>query len=457
MNGRKIRNAALAVFCCGAAAVSCLYYRPVMPAFRADAVTQEELQQKIKENEAYIKELDEKISSLDGDIAESEQKQEVYAEKLARTKEQIDLINYDIYNKEQDIAAKEEEIAAKEDDIAKVELEISDTEQKIADKQAQIEMLEQQNKDNVYRFGQIVRAMYITDSDDYLSIIAGSTDFYDIFVRTEIMKSAREQNLNFMNQLLEDIEKLEQDKVDLDDQRKQLEAKKEKLKYDKDVLGTERSNLVDDKLVLDEQKTEATNLNLSYSAEYNKLADQITGFEQKQANYAYLQKVSREEIEAYERQIDEIIRQAQARASNSVVYDSGEWLWPLDPRFALITTYFGYDDWRKGNHGGIDVGNGGIAGANIYASKGGEVIVAKTTYTPGYDYGMYVVIDHGNGYQTLYAHCSALYVSVGQMVNQGDVIASVGSTGWATGPHLHFEVRKDGTRIDPFSVVKLPS
>ena len=457
MNGRKIRNAALAVFCCCAAAVSCVYCRSAVPVLRADAVTQEELQQKIKDNEAYIKELDDKISSLDGNIAESEQMQEVYAEKLARTKEQIDLINYDIYNKEQDIAAKEEEIAAKEDDIAKVELEISDTEQKIADKQSQIEMLEQQNKDNVYRFGQIVRAMYITDSDDYLSIIAGSTDFYDIFVRTEIMKSAREQNLNFMNQLLEDIDKLEQDKVDLDNQRKQLEADKEKLKYDKDVLGTERSNLVDDKLVLDEQKAGATALNLSYSAEYNKLADQISGFEQKQANYAYLQKVSREEIEAYERQIDELIRQAQANASNTVVYDNGEWLWPLDPRFALITTYFGYDDWRKGNHGGIDVGNSGIAGANIYASKSGEVIIAKTTYTPGYDYGMYVVIDHGNGYKTLYAHCSAIYVTVGQMVNQGDVIASVGATGWATGPHLHFEVRQGDSRIDPLGVVKLPS
>lgn len=456
MRKRNIRNAALAAVCCGAVLLSGISARPVIPAVTARAVTQEELQQKIADNEKYIKELDEKIASLDGDIADSEQKQEAYAEKLARTKEQIDLINYDIYNKEQEISDKEKEIAAKEDDIALVELKIQDTEAKIADKEAQIQMLQKQNDDNVYRFGQIVRAMYITDSDDYLSIIAGSADFYDIFVRTEIMNSARQQNLDFMNQLLADIDKLEQDKLDLADVEKQLQADKEKLKYDKDVLGTERSNLVDDKLELDDRKTDATNLNATYSAEFNRLADQITGFEQKQANYAYLQKVSREEIEAYEKQIDEIIRRAQQQASNTVVYDNGDWLWPLDPRFALITTYFGYDDWRKGNHGGIDIGNGGIAGANIYASKAGEVIVAKTTYTPGYDYGMYVVIDHGNGYQTLYAHCSALYVTVGQMVSQGQTIASVGSTGWATGPHLHFEVRKDGARVDPLGVVKKP-
>jgi murein DD-endopeptidase MepM/ murein hydrolase activator NlpD len=58
--------------------------------------------------------------------------------------------------------------------------------------------------------------------------------------------------------------------------------------------------------------------------------------------------------------------------------------------------------------------------------------------------------------QTLYAHCSAIYVSAGQVVNKGDCIAAVGATGWATGPHLHFEVRKDGARIDPLGVVAIP-
>ena len=74
----------------------------------------------------------------------------------------------------------------------------------------------------------------------------------------------------------------------------------------------------------------------------------------------------------------------------------------------------------------------------------------------GYDSGMYVVIDHCDGYQSLYAHCSALYVSVGQMVNKGDTIAAVGSTGFSTGPHLHFEIRKDGTRVDPLQYVNVP-
>ena len=143
-------------------------------------------------------------------------------------------------------------------------------------------------------------------------------------------------------------------------------------------------------------------------------------------------------------------------ADSTQVYDDGEWIYPLDWTHTLITTYFGYDDWRSGNHSGVDLCGGNVYGANIYASKTGTVIKAKTDYIPGYSYGMYVVIDHGSGYSTLYGHCSAIYVYEGQQVEQGDVIAAVGSTGWSTGPHLHFEVRIDGSAQDPFGYIPKP-
>jgi murein DD-endopeptidase MepM/ murein hydrolase activator NlpD len=94
-------------------------------------------------------------------------------------------------------------------------------------------------------------------------------------------------------------------------------------------------------------------------------------------------------------------------------------------------------------HPGIDIGAG--MGTPIKAAASGRVIVAA--YSGGY--GNLVVIDHGNGLATAYAHQSRIAVSVGQEVSQGQVIGYVGSTGFSTGPHLHFEVRVNGSPADP--------
>jgi murein DD-endopeptidase MepM/ murein hydrolase activator NlpD len=94
-------------------------------------------------------------------------------------------------------------------------------------------------------------------------------------------------------------------------------------------------------------------------------------------------------------------------------------------------------------HTGIDIS--AHSGTPIKAAAGGEVVFAG--WWGGY--GNVVIIDHGGGISTLYAHCSAIYVRKGQSVSQGEVIAAVGSTGLSTGPHLHFEVRKNGKPVDP--------
>lgn len=442
MNRRKIQNllrsTAFGAVCCLACAI---IGTSGLPSY-AESST-EALEQKIAENEEKIKEYDRQIAETEGNIADSEVLQNAYWEKVVAQQEQINLLNNKLY-------AKEEEIAAKEDEIAGVELEIADTEARIADKISEIAALDAQNRENIYKFGQIIRTMYINDTDDVLSVLAGSSDFYEIFVRTEIMNSADQQNLDFMNSLLADIHRLEDDQA-------QLEADQAQLELDKAGLEREKEDLLGERAKLDEDRKYASQLSESYNEEYNNVTAQIQNYEYRISLLDQEKKASRAEIEAYQAEIDEIIRQAQLAASGTVVYDDGEWHWPLDRKYHLITTYFGYSEFHSGNHGAIDIGNGGINGANIYAMKGGEVIVAKTTYRQGYDYGMYVVIDHGNGYQSLYAHCSAIYVTVGQMVSQGEVIAAVGSTGWSTGPHLHFEIRKDGSRVDPLSYVAVPT
>ena len=120
-----------------------------------------------------------------------------------------------------------------------------------------------------------------------------------------------------------------------------------------------------------------------------------------------------------------------------------EFIWPV-PFTKKITSPYGKRD--GGFHRGIDIACAGVVGTDIVASQSGKVIVAKNG---SLGYGNHIIIDHGNGKKTVYGHCQKLFVKQGQEVSQGDVIATVGSTGDSTGPHLHFEIRINNVAQDP--------
>jgi murein DD-endopeptidase MepM/ murein hydrolase activator NlpD len=123
------------------------------------------------------------------------------------------------------------------------------------------------------------------------------------------------------------------------------------------------------------------------------------------------------------------------------VVASGSFVWPAS---GTITQRFSW------YHKGVDIAN--KSAPDILAADSGKVIVAG--WPDNYGYGNRVMIDHGNGYVTLYAHMSVVYVKVGQTVSRGSAIGKMGSTGRSTGTHLHFEVIKSGSRLDPLSVLK---
>lgn len=139
---------------------------------------------------------------------------------------------------------------------------------------------------------------------------------------------------------------------------------------------------------------------------------------------------------------------ADTSASDSLSgSSSGQFIWPL-PYTHTLTSYF---EWRWGTmHWGIDISDGGVYGQPIIAADGGTVTFAGNT---GGGYGNFVIIDHGNGYQTIYGHASELAVTTGQSVSQGDTVAYVGSTGNSTGPHLHFEIVENGEKVNPLNFV----
>jgi len=124
---------------------------------------------------------------------------------------------------------------------------------------------------------------------------------------------------------------------------------------------------------------------------------------------------------------------------------NSQFIWPA-PTCGYITNYFGYQGEKL--HKGIDISDGAADGQPFVAAASGYVSTVVFDYGSE-NYGCYVIIDHDNGYQTLYAQCSEIYVTPGSYVEQGEVIGAIGSTGDSTGAHLHFEIRNNGEFVDP--------
>lgn len=401
------------------------------------------IEQKEAEIEQKQKEIDsnqKKIDQYEGDISENE-------EIMATISSQIDSVTSQVIAKQDLIAIKEGMIELKEADIEKVEEDIAAKEEEINQKKLEINELNAQNDKNLEKFSRLARVLYMNDSSDAIPLLSGSDDWYNFFVYSDVIKNISGQNMEFMQTLLANIKSQEEMIEELNGKIKQLENDKLKLEQEKAALEEERAGLEGEKEELEAEMTAQYNNFYAVSADNADLQKKVDNL-----NYAI--NVTEEEIEQTNKDIEALIRQKQAENSGQTIYSSDGFRWPLDSRYQMITTYFGRDylNGKARTHYGIDVGNAGIGGANIYAAQSGTVI---TAYNDGPNawhggYGNYIVIDHGGGISTLYAHCSVVTVTEGQVVNKGDVIGYVGTTGYSTGNHLHFEVRVDGTATDPF-------
>ena len=239
----------------------------------------------------------------------------------------------------------------------------------------------------------------------------------------------------------------------------------------------QRISIADTELLktLDEEKKAIEEEEAEIQRQINTLVEKQGTLETKQSELAgYMQKLNGQlsETEALEQAAKETQREVYAEylaakqalenemkeSSNSSVIGSAEYIWPVPTNgeissgFGPRTLYGAYD-----YHTGIDIATGwgkgwpAITGQKIVASNSGVVTKAIGYYADytGYGYGNYVIIDHGNNNFTLYGHCKSIAVKVGDVVTQGQTIGYVGSTGNSTGPHLHFEIRLNGSVVDP--------
>lgn len=223
------------------------------------------------------------------------------------------------------------------------------------------------------------------------------------------------------------------------------------MSYDKDLLTrnkTQHKELQIKKSGLEKIVEETTTLKQEIALKRENLTKSVARKENilqqvqsEKKDYSKIAKELQAQIDRETREIQSLLKKLEAERKGKIVGRTGEgFIWPL---YGRITSPFGVYRKYLGKHIGLDIA--APTGTPVYASKSGEVVL---TGWRAY-YGLMVLIYHGNGVATRYAHLSKIHVKEGQLVEQGQIIGRCGSTGYSTGPHLHFEIIIDGVYVNP--------
>ena len=375
--------------------------------------------------------LNDKKDKIQEKIDEAQSEIDALASQKKETKEYISALDVKIQALKDKISTLKAEANELQGSIDKVKGKIEKTENQIDDIQADIDAKQAEFDETFDEYCQRLRAMYVSGHASNLEVLLTSSDISSILTRSEMIKSVSKRDSDTLNGLMEKMNEIEKEKASLEKKRIELNEDKDKLQSQKKELDSNIATVNASKSELDAQISEANAL-------MRKLNDQTA---------EYMETIEDNEDELAE--IEAEIRRAQAANSGSMAGStgsgahSGSLRYPTNSRRVSA----GYPNYSSGRyHGGVDFPV--RKGSPIYASASGTVIIAKNL---NYSYGHYLVVDHGNGLSTLYAHNSKLLVGVGDHVNKGQVIARSGSTGNSTGPHCHFEVRVNGTRVNPFN------
>ena len=418
-----------------------------------------EMQEQINVNKGKISELQEQLDNLAGNKAEEQKYQDVLTEQISVIQNNIALLNQEIESLNSDITSAQENIEGLNQSI--------DDQQNAIDEKVEI-------------FKQRLCAMYISGNDNLASVVVGTSSFYDMMSRVEMVNRIASYDEELINDILGEIDSMEENKKSLESEKLTLEMKVEEQNKRKDEKSKELESLNDkmkqtqaeiDRLAKEEaiaakQKEELE----AADAEFNKKIEEIIAAEAAEAQKRYEEEQARLAQESYAANAaaqQQAAQQGQSYTPSSPSYVSvspsaSGFAWPA-PGSCYISSGYGP---RWGSfHYGIDVGDAGIHGRQAVASKAGTVVYVYNSCSCDYpkdgscpcggcgNYGNHVIISHDGTYSTVYAHLASACVSVGQYVEQGQVIGYIGCTGWSTGSHLHFEVRVNGSRVDPMGYV----
>ena len=302
----------------------------------------------------------------------------------------------------------------------------------VAEKQAELDELTEKQNTLMQKFRLRMRSLQERGNISYWQVLFHSASFEDMLMRKTMVEEIAASDQRMLGQIRENAEQVLLAKESLTEQKAMLEEKKVEQAAAQEALEHKRAES-------DQAISELIASRQDLVEEQERIQDDMDALEK--------------EIAARE---EELNRQQQQNNYVPVVTEAG-FLFPVSLNgYQCMTSPYGYRVHPISGvtrlHNGVDLA--AVTGTPIFASKSGVVTTACIGWGNGY--GNHVVINHGDGYSTLYAHQSALNVYEGQIVSQGDVIGYVGSTGNSTGPHLHFTVFKNGETINPMSCISLP-
>lgn len=315
------------------------------------------------------------------------------------------------------------ELADIEERLTELEGQIAETEANLA--QAQTEA------DTQYAALKVrIRQMYEQGDTSLMEIVMKASDVSTLLNSSDYMAKLSQYDEELLTKLKDAVAEIEKYEEQLRAQKADEEAKKAEQEAKKASLDT----------ILNDKKAELETIGVDIDEASGEIHDIAGAIDDTQELLAAIQKAEEEAAK----------QQAQQGGNSSGIPEgsgatTGSFMWPATSRW--VTSGFGGRNSPGGigstNHKGIDIGAG--AGTPIFAADGGVVAAAGWQVARG----NYVIITHSNGLSTLYQHCSAIYAKQGQKVSKGQTIAAVGSTGYSTGPHLHFEVWVNGVPVDP--------
>lgn len=349
----------------------------------------------LEDKKAQLKDLEKRMEQTRNLLRNAKNKEKGVLGELRKIENNIARTQQEVKILEHKVSSVQSNIQATESDISRTENHLDQRMEILDDRMVKI-----------YQAGDV----------SYLEVLFSSTSFGEFLTRWDLINSIISQDKSL-------ISEIKAEKADLENKRSQLENTKK-------VLITNQ----EEKRVKEEQLKEQS----------DKKHDVLESIQVERRKYEQ----ALEELEQNSRELEALIQRLQT--STGSYQGTGVFAWPL-PGYHSISSDYGmrYHPILKQRrmHTGVDLP--APKGTPIVAADSGKVIYRG--YMGGY--GNVIVIDHGGGISTLYAHQSSFIASVGQSVTKGDRIGKVGSTGWSTGPHLHFEVRNNGTPVNPHNYI----